>query len=180
MTLLIFGPRLSQTFFFNDFYFLHYSWFTVFCQFSTIQQSDPVTQTHIHTYIHSFSHSFLHQAPSQVTRYCSQGHRTGSHLLSIPNAIVCIQAFFSFFIKKCLSIKSAISNIILFYIFFGGGLFVFSRAVPTAYRGSQARGANWSCSRAPAYPRDTVTQDPCQICNLHYTTAHGNARSLTH
>ena len=39
-------------FFFNDFYFFHHSWFTVFCQFSTVQQGDPVT----HTYIHSFSH----------------------------------------------------------------------------------------------------------------------------
>ena len=29
-------------FLFNGFYFVHYSWFTVFCQFSTLQQSDPV------------------------------------------------------------------------------------------------------------------------------------------
>ena len=49
---------------FNDFYFFRYSWFTVFCQFSTVQQNDPVT----HTYIHSFSHIILHHVPSQVTR----------------------------------------------------------------------------------------------------------------
>ena len=42
--------------FFNDFYFFHYSWFTVFCQFSPVQQSDPVT----HTCKHSFSHVLLH------------------------------------------------------------------------------------------------------------------------
>ena len=35
------------------------------CQFSTVQQSDPVT----HTYTHSFSHIILQHAPSQVTRY---------------------------------------------------------------------------------------------------------------
>ena len=29
--------------FLNDFYFFSYSWFTVFSQFSTIQQSDPVS-----------------------------------------------------------------------------------------------------------------------------------------
>ena len=43
----------------NDFYFFHYSWFTVSCHFSTVQQGDPVT----HTYIHSF---FSHyHAPSK-------------------------------------------------------------------------------------------------------------------
>ena len=40
------------------FILFHYSWFTVFCQFPTTQQGDPV----IHTYIHSF---FSHyHAPS--------------------------------------------------------------------------------------------------------------------
>ena len=42
--------------FINDFYFFHYRWFTVFCQFST-QWGDPVTST----YIHSF---FSHNPPS--------------------------------------------------------------------------------------------------------------------
>ena len=32
------------------FIFFHYSWFTVFCQFSSVQHGDPV----IHTCIHSF------------------------------------------------------------------------------------------------------------------------------
>ena len=41
--------------FYNDFYFFHDSWFTVSCQFSTVQQGDPVT----HTCIHSFSHIIL-------------------------------------------------------------------------------------------------------------------------
>ena len=30
---------------YNDFYFFHYSWFTVFCQFSTVQQGDPFRHT---------------------------------------------------------------------------------------------------------------------------------------
>ena len=33
--------------FYSNFYFFHYSWFTVVCQFSTLQQSDPVTHTYI-------------------------------------------------------------------------------------------------------------------------------------
>ena len=44
--------------FINDFYFFHYSWFTMFCRFSTVQQGDPVTHTHVHSF---FSH---HHAPS--------------------------------------------------------------------------------------------------------------------
>ena len=41
----------------NDFYFFHYGWFIVFCQFFIVEQGDPVT----HTYIHSFSHiTMLH------------------------------------------------------------------------------------------------------------------------
>ena len=37
------------------FIFFHYSWFTVFCQFSTVQHGDPVT----HTCIHFFSHVIM-------------------------------------------------------------------------------------------------------------------------
>ena len=71
--------------FLNDFYLFHYSWFTVFFQFSTVQQSDPV----VLTYTHFFSHIILHQIPSQVTEYSSQCYTAGSHCLS-PNARVCI------------------------------------------------------------------------------------------
>ena len=52
------GETLTKTFFNNDFYFFHYSWFTVFCQFSTVQQGDPVTHTCVHSF---FSH---YHAPS--------------------------------------------------------------------------------------------------------------------
>lgn len=48
----------SYFFFYNDFYFVYYSWFMVFCQFSTVQQSDLVTHTHTH------SHFFSHYPPS--------------------------------------------------------------------------------------------------------------------
>ena len=44
--------------FYNNFYLFHYSWLTVFCQFSTVQQGDPV----IHTCIHSFFSQY--HAPS--------------------------------------------------------------------------------------------------------------------
>ena len=46
--------------FLNDVYVFYYNWFTVFCKFSTVQQSGPVT----HTYIYSFPHTRLHHAPS--------------------------------------------------------------------------------------------------------------------
>ena len=49
----------KEQFFFNsDFYFFYYSWFIVFSQVSTIQQSDPVS----HTHIYSFSHITLYHA----------------------------------------------------------------------------------------------------------------------
>ena len=35
-------------FLYNDFYFFHYSWFPVFCQFSTVQHGD---QPHIPVHI---------------------------------------------------------------------------------------------------------------------------------
>ena len=54
--------------FFNDFYFFHYSWFTVFCQFSTVQQWPSLTHTHTHTHTHlcthTHIHSFSHYPPS--------------------------------------------------------------------------------------------------------------------
>ena len=46
----------QHVYFYNDFYFFYYRWFTVFSQFSTVQQSDPVS----HTHTHSFSHIILH------------------------------------------------------------------------------------------------------------------------
>ena len=47
-------PKHSDCIFKKNFYFFHYSWFTVFCQFSTVQ-GDPVR----HTYIHYFSHIIM-------------------------------------------------------------------------------------------------------------------------
>ena len=54
--------------------------FTVFCQFSTVQQGDPVTHTCIDSF---FSH---YRSPSQVTRHSTQCYTAGSHCLSIPKA----------------------------------------------------------------------------------------------
>ena len=36
---------------YNDFYFFHCTWFTVFCQIPTVQQGDPVTHTCIHSLV---------------------------------------------------------------------------------------------------------------------------------
>ena len=71
--------------FFNDFYFFHYSWVTVFCQFLLYSK---VTQSYIYRY--SLSHLILHHGPSQVTIYSSLSYTAGSHCLSISNAIICI------------------------------------------------------------------------------------------
>ena len=69
--LLVWFIAHSKTFL-ND-YFFYYSWFTVFCQFSTVLQNYPVSLSHTHTHIHiySLSHIILHYAPSQVTKYIS-------------------------------------------------------------------------------------------------------------
>ena len=40
--LSFFSPFLK-----NDFYFFQYAWFTVFCQFSTVQQNDPIIHRNI-------------------------------------------------------------------------------------------------------------------------------------
>ena len=60
-----------SAFIYNDFYFFYNSWFTVFCQFSTVQQSDPVT--HIYTYVLfltlssiTLHHKWLDRVPSAI------------------------------------------------------------------------------------------------------------------
>ena len=57
---LFWGGIFAFLFFIMILIFFCYSWFTVFCQFSTAQQGDPVT----HICIHSFF-SYYH-APSQI------------------------------------------------------------------------------------------------------------------
>ena len=82
-------PKHTKVFFvfyLMIFIFFHFSWLTAFCQFSTVQQGDPVT----HTHIHSFSHIMLPYVPSQVIRYSSLCHTAGPHCLSISKAIVCV------------------------------------------------------------------------------------------
>ena len=79
--------------FYNDFYFFHYSWLTVLCQFLLYGK---VTQSYI--YIDSFffplssimfHHKWLHIVPCAI-------YTAGSYHLSTPNAIVtfkCLVAF---------------------------------------------------------------------------------------
>ena len=59
--------------------FFHCSWFTVFCQFSTVQHSDPLT----HTCIHSFSHTIFHHFLTQNLGHSSLSCTVGPHCLSI-------------------------------------------------------------------------------------------------
>ena len=51
------------------------------------------------------------------------------------------------------------------------------RAAPLAYGSSQARGSNRSYS---GQPRPQLQKHQIQAASANYTTAHGNARSLTH
>ena len=55
----------------NDFYFFHHSWSTVFCQFSTVQQGDPVTYTYTHSFSHiiMLHHKWLDIVPSAINFY---------------------------------------------------------------------------------------------------------------
>ena len=84
---MIFIVSLSSFlfYFYDDFYFFHYSRFTVFCRFFTAQQGVPVT----HPCLHSFSS--LYHAPSQMTRHSSLCYTAGSHCLSIrPYLLICL------------------------------------------------------------------------------------------
>ena len=59
---------------------------------------------------------------------------------------------------------------LLFFLFlFLFCLFAFSRATPSAYGGSQARGRIGAVA-ALAYARGTATQDPSRICDLHHSS----------
>ena len=62
-------------------------------------------------------------------------------------------------------------------LFFGRFLIIFFRAAPEAYGSSQIRGSNQSCS---CWPMPWPQQPQIQDTSVTYTTAHRNARSLTH
>ena len=62
---------------------------------------------------------------------------------------------------------------IAFFFFFC--LFAISWAAPVAYGGSRARGSIGACSCRP-----TPQQHGIWAASATYSTAHGNARSLTH
>lgn len=57
----IIPPRIDGSIFFlaNDFYFFHYTWFTVFCQYSPVQQGDPATHPCTHSFFLIFSRSII-------------------------------------------------------------------------------------------------------------------------
>ena len=73
----------------NDFYFFHYSWFTVFCHFSTLQPGDPVTHTHIHSLspIILLHHKHLDIVSSAIGGISLLIHSKGNRLhLFTPNS----------------------------------------------------------------------------------------------
>ena len=59
--------------------FFHYTWFTVFCQFSIIQHGDPVTHTCIHSF---FSHYHVHVSCNSLKMFFFE-KVTGSILINI-------------------------------------------------------------------------------------------------
>ena len=60
-----------------------------------------------------------------------------------------------------------------YFLFLGGGLF---RATSTAYAGSQARSSIGPVAAGLCHSHSNIGSEP----GVTYTTAHGNARSLTH
>ena len=72
---------------FEGFYFFYYNWFVMFCQFPLYIRMTQDTHTHTHTFF------FSHYPPScsiTMTRYSCLCYTAGSHCLSTPNAVVCI------------------------------------------------------------------------------------------
>ena len=64
-----------------------------------------------------------------------------------------------------------------FFGFFFVCLFLLFRAASVAYGDSQTRGSNWSYS---CWPTPQPQQHEIRATSATYTTAHGNAGSLTH
>ena len=65
----------------------------------------------------------------------------------------------------------------LFLVFFGGVVYFLFRAAPTAYGGSQASGLMGAVAAGLCHSHSNAGSEP----HLQpYTTAHGNAGSLTH
>ena len=60
---MISSGLLLEDFFVVIFVFFHYSWFTVFGQFSTAQQGDPVTHACIHSQIIMLHHKWRDRVP---------------------------------------------------------------------------------------------------------------------
>ena len=106
----------SELYFFNYsflimiFIFFHYSWFTVFCQLSTVQQSDPA-HTHIYILFLTLSSTMLHHkwldivppAIQYFFNFCCTAKwpnhtqflccTEGPNCPSIPNTTICIWKF---------------------------------------------------------------------------------------
>ena len=73
--------------------------------------------------------------------------------------------------------KSDIIPWVLFLFLFFFCLFVFSRATPAAYGGSQARSLIRTAATSLHQSHSNMGSEPCYVT---YSTAKGNAGSLTH
>ena len=76
------------------------------------------------------------------------------------------------------SLSSILPLVVVFFVclFFVFCLFAFSRAASAAHGDSQARGLIGAVAASLPEPQ----QHGIQAVNVSYTTAHGNAGSLTH
>ena len=60
-------------------------------------------------------------------------------------------------------------------------IFVFSRAAPAAYGGSEAKGSNWSCSHLPTpQPQPQPQPRGSRGSSVTHITAHSNTGSSAH
>ena len=77
--------------------------------------------------------------------------------------------------RPCCTAQGTISNHLGFVVVVVVVVIVF-RAEPVAYGGSQARGQMGAVAASLYHSQSNLGSKP----SLTYTTAHGNARSLTH
>ena len=79
------------------FIFFHHSWFSAFCQFSTVQHGDPVTHTCIHSFFSHYHAETFDFIITQSSRFTSSFTLSAVHSvdLSICTTVRSHQSSFS-------------------------------------------------------------------------------------